>query len=140
MRPLPLQVLQVSSSVPDFAPVPLQREHVETFAMRTLRVVPKTASLNGTSRSMEMSRPLGVRACALLPPPKISPKISPKSNSTPPLPKPWPKPLKSNPPNPEGPDAPAEGRPPPANAWPYESYSRRFRSSLKTEYASVISL
>ena len=41
MRPLPLQALHVSSSVPGFAPFPLQNVQVETFAMSTVRAVPK---------------------------------------------------------------------------------------------------
>ena len=96
--PPPLHVVHFSSSVPGFAPFPLQSWQVETFAIKTVRVVPNTASLKEISRSMEMSRPRGV--CALPPlPEKMSPKISPKSNSAP-CPKPCWNPLKSNPPNP----------------------------------------
>src|SRR3989344_2281527 len=94
-----------------------------------------------------MSRPLDTaRGDPPRPPPKMSPNISPKSNSTPPHcppeagPPPAEKPLKTNPPNPFELACPQRVEGPPANAWPYESYSRRFLSSLKTEYASVISL
>ena len=96
--PLPLHIAHFSNSVPCFAPFPLQSAHVETFAIRTLRLVPKTASLKEISKSIEMSRPLGI-CCRAPRPENISPKISPKSNSAPCPPNPCWKPLKSNPPN-----------------------------------------
>src|SRR3989344_9598451 len=86
MRPEPLQVGQVSSAVPSLPPEPEQTLQVETRERSTVRLVPKIASLNGTSRSIEMSRPLGVLRPEPPRLPKKSPKMSPISNSTPPPP------------------------------------------------------
>ena len=133
--PCPLHVSHDFISVPSFAPEPLHALHGLFFVSTTVRDTPNTDSSNESSISIETSRP---RCWRCRPPPKISPKLpkmSPISNSTC-----WPlKPLcacaKSCQLNP-----PAPACAPPANAWPYASYSARFFSSPKTVYASLISL
>src|SRR3989344_8819945 len=57
--PLPLHVVHVSIVVPGFAPEPRQRLHLETFEIKTLRLVPNTAALKENFKSIEISRPPG---------------------------------------------------------------------------------
>src|SRR3989344_7861089 len=80
--PLPLQELHEIFFVPFLAPVPSHAWHWLIFEMSTLRSLPKIASRNGNSMSIEMSLPRRAPPPKGDPaPPKNSPKISPKTNS-----------------------------------------------------------
>src|SRR3989344_3486605 len=114
ISPFPLQLEQVMSFEPFFAPEPSQVSHALIFERSTRRSAPNIDSRKESSISIEISLPRRVRAC---PPPNTSPKISPRSNSNCCPPKEGPPPAekfeKSKPPNP-----PCCGPAPPANVLP----------------------
>src|SRR3989338_4048873 len=55
--PLPLQMPQVSSDAPGFAPLPRQTSQAAVLLMSIRRSVPKTASWKESSTSIEISLP-----------------------------------------------------------------------------------